>query len=316
MARGGVVGHVERRAEDGHDRVADVLVERAVVLEDHVRHPRQVVVQEQRHRGGAHLLRHAGEAHDVGEQDRDLLHLGHAQRRALRLGGGEDAARHLGREEAAQALALLLLGHDLLVEPRALHRHRRVVRERGQQVEIVQREAVRQHQRVHEDDPDHLVLVPERRAHGAADAVEADRVARAEARIDHGVGGQDRDAVLHDPVGDRLGDRDLALVRRLRLAVLDHHRHQLVVGLSSWSIRKPRSAGMWSKTMSITWCSTSSTGRTAISVSATFVSTFRMRLDFSISWTSAGGGLLRGGGGGAGGARVRRAASRARRRCG
>ena len=55
---------------------------------------------------------------------------------------------------------------------------------------------------------------------------------------------------------------------------------------SSSSIRKPRSAGMCSKTMSITWCSTSSTGRTAISVSATWVSTFRMRFDFSISWTS------------------------------
>ncbi len=55
---------------------------------------------------------------------------------------------------------------------------------------------------------------------------------------------------------------------------------------SSWSIRKPRSAGMWSNTMSITCWSTSSTGRTAIRVSATLVRTFRMRLLFSISWTS------------------------------
>ena len=43
---------------------------------------------------------------------------------------------------------------------------------------------------------------------------------------------------------------------------------------------------MCSKTMSITCCSTSSTGRTAISVLAMLVSTLRMRLDFSISWTS------------------------------
>ena len=56
--------------------------------------------------------------------------------------------------------------------------------------------------------------------------------------------------------------------------------------LSSSSIRKPRSAGMCSKTMSMTWWSTSSTGRTAISVSATLVRTLRIRLDFSISWTS------------------------------
>ena len=54
----------------------------------------------------------------------------------------------------------------------------------------------------------------------------------------------------------------------------------------SRSMRKPRSAGTCSNTMSMTCCSTSCTGRTAMSVSATRVSTFRMRLDFSISETS------------------------------
>ncbi len=55
---------------------------------------------------------------------------------------------------------------------------------------------------------------------------------------------------------------------------------------SSASMRKPRSAGTWSKTISMTCCSTSSTGRTAISVSATLVRTFRIRLEFWISVTS------------------------------
>ena len=136
--------------------------------------------------------------------------------------------RDLGREEPAQALALLLLGDDPLVEPGPLHRDGGVVGERGQEVEVVQGEAVRQHRGVHVDDPDDLVLVPQGRAHGAADAVEADGVAGPEARIDEGVGGQDGDAVLGDAVGDRLGDADLAAVGRVGVAVLDDHRDQLV----------------------------------------------------------------------------------------
>ena len=56
---------------------------------------------------------------------------------------------------------------------------------------------------------------------------------------------------------------------------------------SSWSMRKPRSAGTWSNTMSMTCWRTSSTGRTAIRVSENLVSTFRIRFDFSISWRSA-----------------------------
>ena len=56
---------------------------------------------------------------------------------------------------------------------------------------------------------------------------------------------------------------------------------------SSLSIRNPRSAGMCSKTMSMTCWRTSSTGRTAMSVSATLVRTFRIRFAFSTSWTSA-----------------------------
>ena len=38
---GRVVGLLERRAEHREDRVADELVERAVVLEDHLAHPRR-----------------------------------------------------------------------------------------------------------------------------------------------------------------------------------------------------------------------------------------------------------------------------------
>ena len=113
------------------------------------------------------------------------------------------------------------------VEPAALHGHGGVVGERREQVEVVAREAVGEHRGVDVDDPDHLVLVPERRAHGALDAVEADRVAGAEARVDLGVRGQDRDPVLEHPIGDRLGDHDRLLAGpAARVTELLDHGHE------------------------------------------------------------------------------------------
>ena len=41
----GVIGVVERRAEQRHHHVADELVERAAVPEDHRHHPREVLVE-------------------------------------------------------------------------------------------------------------------------------------------------------------------------------------------------------------------------------------------------------------------------------
>jgi hypothetical protein len=62
--------------------------------------------------------------------------------------------------------------------------------------------------------------------------MEPNRVSGPEPRVDHGVGGEDRDAVLHDAVGDRLRDRDLPGVDAgARVPVLDHHGNELVVGL-------------------------------------------------------------------------------------
>ena len=55
----GVILLRQRRAEDGEDRVADELVERAVELEDLLRHLREEVVQQLRHFERRHLLRPA-----------------------------------------------------------------------------------------------------------------------------------------------------------------------------------------------------------------------------------------------------------------
>ena len=61
------------RAPEGHDRVADVLVERPpVARHDDVGHRRQVLVQELEEHVRVELLRERGEAADVGEEDRQL----------------------------------------------------------------------------------------------------------------------------------------------------------------------------------------------------------------------------------------------------
>ena len=79
--------------------------------------------------------------------------------------------------------------------------------------------------------------------------------------------------------------------------------------LLSRSIRNPRSAGTWSKTMSMTCCRTSSTGRTAMRTCATLVRTLRIRFAFPISSTSAGIGFWSVGSWSAGASSRRRASS-------
>ena len=68
----GVVLAGDVGAPDGHQRVADVLVDAAAVLDDDRVEPRPQRVHEVHHELGVAGLRHRGEAADVGEQDRDL----------------------------------------------------------------------------------------------------------------------------------------------------------------------------------------------------------------------------------------------------
>src|ERR1700687_1992158 len=71
-------------APQAHDRVADELVEDAVVLEEDVHHQLEVVVHHLDHFLRGQLFRDAGESADVAEEDGEL---------------GEDAA--LGQLDAA-----------------------------------------------------------------------------------------------------------------------------------------------------------------------------------------------------------------------
>ena len=67
-----VVGLRDGRAEVGHHRVADELVDGAAALEDAVRHQLEDLVEEGHHLVRLEPLREVREAADVGEQDGDL----------------------------------------------------------------------------------------------------------------------------------------------------------------------------------------------------------------------------------------------------
>src|SRR5215218_9220680 len=68
-----VVGRGVRRAEERHQPVADVLVERAAVREDYVGHRRKVVVQKLHDALGRGVFRQAREAAYVREENRQGL---------------------------------------------------------------------------------------------------------------------------------------------------------------------------------------------------------------------------------------------------
>ena len=70
-----VVLDVHGGVPEGHDRIADELVQSALVLGDDPGHGRQVVVKEVGDLGGGELFGQGGEAADVRKLDGDLLFL-------------------------------------------------------------------------------------------------------------------------------------------------------------------------------------------------------------------------------------------------
>ena len=72
QAFGRVVPVFERRAPEGHHRVADIFVERAVVAEDDLRHVRQIFVQQRGEFLRVQFLGNAGEPAHVAEHHGDF----------------------------------------------------------------------------------------------------------------------------------------------------------------------------------------------------------------------------------------------------
>ena len=103
---GGMIGLIQRRVPERHDRITDVLIERAVVREDDVRHLAQVEVHELLELIRAHLFGQIGKAGDVTEQQRQLApHAAEGDRAAaIELSG--DFARDELRQETKQHATL------------------------------------------------------------------------------------------------------------------------------------------------------------------------------------------------------------------
>ena len=124
----GVVLVRDRGAEDGHDVVADVLVDLAPEALDLLAQAPQRAVDETLDRLGVHALGHGGVARQVGEQHRDLAALlggrrlvGHRCRRARRRGPGLERRAAVRAEARPGRDGLAARGTALLERPPAAH---------------------------------------------------------------------------------------------------------------------------------------------------------------------------------------------------
>ena len=132
----GVVVGGDRRAEDGHDPVAHVGDERAVVVEDRVAHLGQVAVQHADHLGRLAALGEAREAAQVAEQHGRGQQLAAEADVVLGVGAlehlGDHGVGHEAREQVARLGALDRGGHPVHreraherePEPDQRHHHR------------------------------------------------------------------------------------------------------------------------------------------------------------------------------------------------
>ena len=90
-------------AEDDEERVADELVDRAVVAENAIDHRREVVVQEQQQVVGIHLGGHGGEAANIRAENRDIRAFP-TQLQASALRAADEMSADLWREVGHQPL--------------------------------------------------------------------------------------------------------------------------------------------------------------------------------------------------------------------
>jgi hypothetical protein len=98
----GVVGVGDRGAEQGEDRVAEELVDRAAVAVDHLGHRAEVDVEDRHDLLRAEALAQRREAAQVGQQDGDLAALA---AELQRLGRGEQGVDHVVGDVAAEHAA-------------------------------------------------------------------------------------------------------------------------------------------------------------------------------------------------------------------
>ncbi len=133
-----MVGIVERRVPERHDRIAHVLVDGAALLKDHVGERRQQRVDEVGQLVRGEPLRNGGEVPDVAEQDGELLYLA-AELEPV--GVGDQLVDHRWRDvvrEGEAHLRPLLLDAAVDVERRRRHQDRQGQRRVGRVEEEVE----------------------------------------------------------------------------------------------------------------------------------------------------------------------------------
>ena len=181
-------------AEEGHDAVADELVERAAGTEDGLHREVQEGVDRLGHPLGRRVLGEGREAHEVGEEHGSLGGLEAPRPVALAQHLLDDARRMV----ALQLRARLLLDLGPLGVADALDGHRHVVGESRQHVQIPLAEGPHLEGGVDLDDAQDAVARPERGAHGGADLVHADGLAAREPLVGLGVEGDEGHPLAHD----------------------------------------------------------------------------------------------------------------------
>ncbi len=109
-----VVAVRDRRAEHAHDRVADVLVDRAAALRDQAVDQLEIAREQPVHVLGVEFARQLRVPREVGEQHGDLPALAGRPRRGVR-GGVPDAsaAPHCGQKRASAERAAWQRGHEV-----------------------------------------------------------------------------------------------------------------------------------------------------------------------------------------------------------
>ena len=203
------------------------------MLEEDVHHQLEVVVEHPDHLLRRHLLRDAGEPPDVAEEDGQL-----GQRPALRQ--LDAAARRLlhqrRRKESRELRALGGLELERARIVAVLERHRRLRRDRGEDLQVLGGEGGDALAGIEEHDPLHVLARGSQQGnrHGAAHAERDDRVRGLEALVRDGVGGEDPLLGELDLRQKRVGDQHFALARlalphglddevlRVRVAQQDH----------------------------------------------------------------------------------------------
>ena len=211
----------ERRAPQRHDRVADVLVQRAVMAEDDVAHALEVLVHHRDHLGRRDALRQAGEAADVGEQDRDALD------RAALLDdeiAGHDAFHEVGREHARQRGAQRGLLHHAALQQHVVDGDRSLPRHGRQHRKILLDKQARGDERVDVQHADRAVAGQQRYGHAGADALQHHGLRMAEAGIEARIGTQHGLAVSQRLLQDRARHANVRGIAPLHAGPHEHRR--------------------------------------------------------------------------------------------